>query len=52
MVERLLTSKISRTAAVVANPNANPPAPATRATKSTSVTFQINNVRLYVPVVT
>ena len=45
-------SEISRTRAVPANPNANPAAPAAAETQTTSTTFQINNAKVYVPVVT
>ena len=34
------------------NPKANPPVSAVAATKATSATFQINNAKRYVPVVT
>ena len=41
-------SKLSRTAAVAVNP----PNPAKEVTETNSATFQINNDKLYVPVVT
>ena len=46
--EAFIMSKISRTAAV---PD-NPPNPAREETETTSATFQINNAKFYVPVVT
>ena len=45
-------SEISRTAAVVANPNANPTVQGSEATKTNNATFQINKAKLYVPLVT
>ena len=45
-------SEISRTPAIPANPNANPPFPAASETQTTSPTFQIDNAKLYVPVAT
>ena len=45
-------SEISRTAAMDGYPNANPSVPAIAATATTSATSQINNAKLYVPVVT
>ena len=47
-----IISEISRTAAVGGNADANPPVPAGEATLITGTTFQINNTKLYVPVVT
>ena len=47
-----MISKILRTAAVVANSNANCPDQAARVTETTSASLQINNARLYIPVVT
>ena len=46
-----LKSEISRIPAVPANPNANPPVPAAAEKQITSITFQINNAKLYVPVI-
>ena len=43
--------EISRTAAVAGNPDANPPVPTEEATLTTGAKFQINNTKLYVPVV-
>ena len=45
-------SEISRTAAVTENLNANPPDQPVAPTQTTGATFQINNAKLYVPVVT
>ena len=45
-------SEISRTPAIPANPNANPPVPAASETQTTSSTFQIDNAKLYVLVAT
>ena len=45
-------SKISTTVAVVGNPDANPPVLDRAAIKTSGVTFQINNVKLCVSVVT
>ena len=47
-----IISEISRTATIVGNQNANPSVLEVVATKTTSTTFQINNAKLYVPVVT
>ena len=44
-------SKISKTAIVVGNHNANPPVPKVAAATKTSATFEINNAKLYLPVV-
>ena len=41
-----------RTPEIPANPNANPPNPLIQATATIGATFQVNNVKLYVPVVT
>ena len=43
---------MSKTAAVATNPGAKSPVSATEATTSTFATFQINNAKLYVQVVT
>ena len=45
-------SEISRIPAVPANPSANPPVPAGAETQAISATFQINNAKFYIPVVT
>ena len=45
-------SEISRTAAVTENLNANPAVQPVAPTQTTGTTFQINNAKLYVPVVT
>ena len=42
-------SEILRTSAVPANPNANLHVPTAEETQETSVTFQTNNAKLYVP---
>ena len=47
-----IISEISRTPAVAGNLNVNPPAQAREAIQATGATFQINNAKLYVPVVT
>ena len=47
-----IISEISITLAIIGNPRANPPVPAVAARQTTGVTFQINNPKLYVPVVT
>ena len=47
-----IISEISITPAVHGNPNANPPFPDVAAIQTTGATFQINNAKLYVPVVT
>ena len=44
--------EILRKAAVAANPAASPPALAEPATSTTVTTFQMNSMKLYVPVVT
>ena len=44
--------EISVTPAVAGNLIANPPVPAVVAMQTNGVTFQINNAKLYVPVVT
>ena len=44
-------SQISRTPAVAADPNTNPPVQAAEATQTTTK-FQIDGTKLYVPVVT
>ena len=45
-------SEILITPAIAGNPRANPPGQATEARQTTGATFQINNAKLYVPVVT
>ena len=52
MVKICIKSKISETASVVANSNANLPAQARTATRKTGKIFQIISSKLYVPVVT
>ena len=47
-----IISQISRTAAVTAIANANPLVQAAAVTETNKATFQRNNVKLYVPVVT
>ena len=47
-----LKSEISRAPAVPANPNVNPPVPAAAEAQATSATFQRNNAKFYVLVVT
>ena len=44
--------EISRLTVLADNPDANPPVLAVTATATTSVTFQTNNAKPYVPVVT
>ena len=46
-----IISEISVTLALPGNPNLNPPVPDVTATQTTGATFQINNTKLYVPVV-
>ena len=45
-------SEISKKRAVQGNPDAGPPVPAVATMQATGATFQINNAKLYVPVVT
>ena len=45
-------SEISRTLEVFANPNANPPTNCVPQTQSSKATFQTNNAKLFVPVIT
>ena len=45
-------SEICKTPEVPANPNPNPLNPFIQTTATTGATFQINNLKLYVPVVT
>ena len=47
-----MISDISITPALAGNPRANPPAPAVAARQTTGAAFQINNAKIYVPVVT
>ena len=46
-----LISEISRTAALTANPDTNPPVQVREDTITTSAVFQMNNAELYVPVI-
>ena len=46
-----IVSEISITPRIAGNPNARPPIPEREATQTTGATFQINNAKLYVPVV-
>ena len=46
-----VTSEISRTPEVTANPAANPPISLAPVTETTGATFQRNSTKLYVPVV-
>ena len=39
------------TSVIADNPRANPPVPAMEARQTTGATFQINNAKLYVPIV-
>ena len=45
-------SEIYKTPEVPANPNPNPLNPLIQTTATTGATFQTNNIKLYVPVVT
>ena len=47
-----ITSEISRTRDVPTNPDANSPVPAREATLTTGTTFQINEAKLDVPLIT
>ena len=47
-----IISKISLTPRVPGDPDVDPPVPDEEAIQTTSATFQINNAKLYVPVVT
>ena len=47
-----IISEISITHSVPVNPDTDPPVPAVAAIQTTTATFQINNARFYVPVVT
>ena len=47
-----LIFEISITSGIVGNPDANPPVQARAAIQITGATFQINNAKLYVPIVT
>ena len=47
-----LISEISKTPAIPANPNANPPVPVVVETQTTSAKFPINKAKRYVLVVT
>ena len=51
-VKKCIISEISIKPAVVGNPNANPPVQAVAAIQKTGATFQIDNTKLYVSVVT
>ena len=50
--ENCVISEIHKTREVPANPNANPPNLIIQVTAATGTTFQINYVKLYVPIVT
>ena len=47
-----IISKISLTPRVPGDPDVDPPVPDEEAIQTTSATFQINNAKFYVPVVT
>ena len=47
-----IISEISKTSRIPGNADANLPVPAVAAIQTTGATFQINNAKLYVPVVT
>ena len=47
-----ILTEIYRTPEVAGNPGANPPVLAREATLTTGATFQINNAKFYVPIVT
>ena len=47
-----IISEILRAATVAEDPNANPPIQEVNATEATSATFEINNAKFYVSVVT
>ena len=47
-----IVSEINKTPEVIDNPDANSPDPLIKATTETSATIQINNAKLFVPVVT
>ena len=50
--KEFIISEISKRPAVDGNPNANPSVQAREEIQTTGATFQINNVKLYVPVAT
>ena len=50
-MEDYVIFQISRTAAAVDDPIANPPAQAAAVTQTTSATFQIDGTKCYVPIV-
>ena len=50
--KEFVISKISVKSRVVGDPDANPPVPVVAAIQTTGAMFQVNNVKLYVPVVT
>ena len=52
MVERICNIWNIKKRAVSGNPDASPPVPAVAAMQTTGETFQINNAKLYVAVVT
>ena len=49
--QKCIISEISKKTRIPANPNANPPVQEVAAIATTGATFQINNAKLYVPVV-
>ena len=51
MIKKCIISEISKKTRIPANPNANPPVQEVAAIGTTGATFQINNAKLYVPVV-
>ena len=51
MIKKCIISEISKKPRIPANPNANPPVQEVAAITTTGATFQINNAKLYVPVV-
>ena len=52
MVKKCIISEISITSRIPENADANLPVPAVAAIQTTGATFQTNNAKLYVPVVT
>ena len=50
--QECIISETYKTPEVSANPDPNPPNPLIQAEAPTNATFQINNAKLYVPVVT
>ena len=51
-LEHCVISEISRTPEVLANPDGSPLTDSLLPTQTTGTTFQINNTKLYFPVVT